>query len=204
MNRYLITPSLLNSWLYYLNYEGGKDEEIKKSFLIDLNREQKEQTEAMKDGIEFENNVRKATEGQKGFIFGKDQAYADCVAEVAEIVQGGAWQCKVYKNMTIAEINFFLYGKIDVLKGAYAYDIKYSESYEVGKYLDSAQPSLYLECINVPNFSFLISDGKNVMREDYRKEDIRPIENIIKEFIEWLPKDWKQIYFEKWISKEKE
>ncbi len=201
MNRYLITPSLLNSWQYYINYEGDKENEVKVSFLADLNKERREPSEAMLKGIEFENLVHAFAENWTIPKLPDDKLLIDCAWEIAEIVKGGAWQSKVYKDMIVDGISFFLYGKIDVLKGACAYDIKFTGNYEIGKFLNSAQHALYLECIDVPYFQYLASDGSNVWREEYKKSETLPIEVTIRKFITWLPNDWKKIYFEKWKSK---
>jgi hypothetical protein len=198
--KYLITPSLLNSWQYYLNCHEDYEDSAKESFLFSLKRMKSPTTEAQQKGIDFENYVKLATEGKTGFILDQDQQYAECVSEIADIVQDGAWQVKVYKNMIIDNIQFFLYGRMDVLKGINAYDIKYTENYDTGKYFDSYQHPFYLSCIDVPNFVYLISDGKNVWREDYKKINLNPIENTIRDFIQWLPEEWKQIYFDEWKS----
>jgi hypothetical protein len=198
---YLITPSLLNSWQYYLNCREGYEDSAKESFINTLKRIKAPTTEAQQKGIDFENYVKLATEGKKGFITTENQQYADCIQEIADIVEGGAWQVKVYKDMIIDNFNFFLYGKVDVLKGNYAYDIKYTGNYkEAGKFFDSYQHPFYLECLDVPHFAYLISDGKNVWREDYHKSELYPIENSIRDFIQWMPKEFAEIYFDKWKS----
>ena len=199
--KYLITPSLLNSWQFYMNCREDYEEKAKESFLNSLNRVKTPTNEAMQKGINFENHVKKSVEGEKGFIVTEKQEYADCVQEVANVVHGGQWQVKVYKDMVIENIPFFLYGRIDVLKGIYAYDIKFTSNYETGKFLKSYQHPFYLDCIDVPYFAYLISDGKNVWREDYKKSELNPIENTIRDFVQWLPEEWQDIYFDKWKSK---
>ena len=102
--RYLITPSLLNSWQYYLNCHEDYEDLAKESFLFNLNRIKSATTEAKQKGINFENYVKLATEGKKGFIMLEGQQYAECVQEIADIVEGGAWQVKVYKDVVIDNI----------------------------------------------------------------------------------------------------
>ena len=64
MARYLITQSLLSSWSYVHNCWEGCEEDAMASFLATLRREPAEVTEAMQDGIEFENAVYAEASGQ--------------------------------------------------------------------------------------------------------------------------------------------
>lgn len=197
--KFLITASLLNSWQYYMNCREEYEESAKESFIASLQRIKYPTTPAQQTGIDFESNVFSVCDNKP--IYNQVPTYVDCAKEISEIIKNGQRQVKVYKDMTIDNIDFFLYGIVDVLKGSYAYDIKYTGNYEAGKFLNSAQHPLYLECLDVPNFAYLISDGSNVWIEEYMIADINPIHNIIRDFMNWLPEDWKRIYFEKWQSK---
>lgn len=57
MERYLITQTLLSSWAYVFNCRDECAEDAMADFLRTLNREKTEATEAMLDGIAFENEV---------------------------------------------------------------------------------------------------------------------------------------------------
>ena len=55
--RYLMTQSLLSSWLYTFNCPDDYEEEAFNDFLSTLRREPHETNEAMQNGIDFENLV---------------------------------------------------------------------------------------------------------------------------------------------------
>lgn len=63
MERYLITQSLLSSWAYIFTCWDGYEEDAKAEFVRTLNREESEPTDAMLDGIAFENLVYSLANG---------------------------------------------------------------------------------------------------------------------------------------------
>jgi hypothetical protein len=191
MAKYLITQTLLSAFNYIFNCYDGAEHEAYDAFIKTLNREPSETNEAMQRGIDFENNVFEYTNGK---------AIDDpTVREIGDIVKGSQWQVKAYKDKTIAGIDFLLMAKCDCVKAGEIYDIKRVENYEVGKYKDSPQHSMYLEVIPAFQFTYLISDGQNVYKETYRREDTQEIDGTIKQFINFLESEnMLSIYFEKW------
>lgn len=193
--RYLLTPSLHNSYKWYLK---GEDAD-KASFLDTLNKKGFVQTEAMMNGITFENNVRAVAEGKEQQ--GEDRWMA-CVNEVAQIVKGGLWQQAVKLPIQACGMDFLLYGKMDVWKRDTIYDIKFTGSYEIGKFRDSVQHGLYMVCTGIRKFKYLITDGRNVYQEDYYGEQ-DTLNNLIGEmagmvnFIMADP-DFKEAYQRNW------
>lgn len=200
--RYLITPSLLNSWAYIwtcvdnvkeaesdkICLEDKKSEAQEKAlqdFLKTLNREPIEPNIYMKQGIEFE-----------------DACYRGETC-VSPIIEGGAYQIVGTKEMTVGGINFLLYGRLDVLKGGTIYDIKRVMRYAPQKYLKSYQHGCYFELFpNAYRFTYLVFDGKDLHKETYYPDQCVSIEEVIREFIAWLDKnDLLEIFFEKWVSK---
>jgi len=131
--------------------------------------------------------------------------YIKSIEEVGRIVRGSIWQQTVKKDLTVGNQEFLLYGRTDVIKRNTIYDIKFTSNYELGKFLDSSQHLIYLYCSGLPNFSYLISDGKDWWREDYhnhaRIED--EIKSKVSEFLAYLEKDKedKEMFFSKWKSK---
>lgn len=100
---------------------------------------------------------------------GRDAAWRDCCVKLAEIVRGGVYQEKVWKETVIGNYSVFLYGKVDFIKRDYIYDIKFTQGYDIGKYADSIQHDLYMLCANIPNFAYLVSDGRNIYQEGYSR-----------------------------------
>ena len=90
--KYLITPSLLNSWKYAISQENdyGNLEDFKKV----LAKEPFEETEAIKLGFQFE----------------------DFMIKNYEPTKYGCYQVKLSKDISTKTGNYVLYGRIDCLK----------------------------------------------------------------------------------------
>lgn len=191
MSKYLMTQSLLSAWLYIYKAREGKEEEAYDSFLRVLNREPTETTKAMQKGIDFEDAVTAYLKGEE----------ADgTVKTVGDMIRGAVLQVPVYLDRTIDGMDFLLYGRIDALKAGVIYDIKYSESYETNKYLDSPQHPIYLECLpSAREFRYLISDGKEVYVERYTRSETPSVDNVIRQFVSFLDQyGLRDIYISKW------
>jgi hypothetical protein len=193
MANYLITPTLLNSFSYYMSEYGKRGD-----FMKTLSRERFESTEAMLKGIRFEESVRSLCEGLSD---NEDRI----IAEIAAIVSAGVWQATVQKPLKIDDTEYLLYGKCDVIKQNFIYDIKFTSNYEVGKFQDSIQHQIYMYCTGLTDFAYLVSNGKEFWIEDYKAS--KDIENVIKsrilEFRDYLSgdKEAENLFLTKWISK---
>ena len=204
MTKYLITHSLINSYTYYIQDEWKSPADSRADFLRTLSREKFEPNEAMAKGIDFEDKIlRMATLNLLPAEFDDEQDRI--VEEIANIVKGGIWQQSVKKELKIGNQEFLLYGRTDVIKRDTIYDIKFTGSYELGKFLDSSQHLIYLYCSGLPNFSYLISDGKDWWREDYHNhagvED--EIKSKVSDFLSYLEndKESKEMFINKWGSR---
>lgn len=219
MTKYLITPTLLNDFQYYIQDEYKSPADSRADFLKTLSREKFQPNEAMQKGIDFENDVQNycvdkfeptnriithIDNGEQEEINEWD-SYSVCVITCGRIVKGGLWQQTVKKDLIIGNQEFLLYGKCDVIKRDTIYDIKFTSNYEVGKFLDSAQHLIYLYCLDLPKFQYLISDGEEYWVEDYHNhkgiED--EIKSKISDFLSYLEndKEAKEMFFTKWGSK---
>lgn len=206
MNRYLMTHSLLSSWLYAMKGNPYEDAETERDsyaeFLQTLHREPTPTTEAMQNGIEFEdlvtaivNNDAKGMESHPNWF--------DAAQKIASIIEGGTLQCRAKREIFVGDMCFVLYGRLDVLKGGVIYDIKFTKNYDVGKYFDSTQHPTYLRIVyEAEKFVYLASNGTQVWPEEYRRDETQPIEPIIVDFIEFLKaNDLLEIYKEHWGAK---
>lgn len=189
MKKYLITPTLLNSWKYAisLDNEYGNLED----FIKVLSKEPMEETENIKIGFQFE----------------------DFMIKNYELTKNGCYQVKLSKNITTDTGEYVLYGKLDCLKAGVIYDYKYTSSYDVGKFYGSYQTLIYFElCPEASEFCYLISNNYkedksleeiNLYKEIYTRNDIEEV-NINQEidnFISWLKtNDLYNLYCEKWES----
>lgn len=203
MARYLLTHSLLSSWLYAMkenHYEDATSErDAYAEFLQTLRREQTPTTEAMQNGIDFENLVTAITEG------GGDTTsdWYEAAAKVAEIVDGSLLQVTARKEIQVDGVDIVLYGRLDALKAGVIRDIKFSKGYERGKYYSSTQHPTYLEIVpEATCFEYVVSNGREVWTERYEREDTRSIIPIISDFLSWLRDTGNmEIYKEKWVAK---
>lgn len=188
--KYLITPSLLNSWKYAISQDNdyGNLEDFKKV----LSREPIEETEAIKTGYQYE----------------------DFMIKNYEPTKNGCYQVKLSKNITTETGDYVLYGRLDCLKAGTIYDYKYTDSYDVGKFYGSYQTLIYFElCPEANDFEYLVcnnyKEGKsldelNLYHENYTRNSLKEI-NIAREidnFISWLDTNkLLDLYHEKWESK---
>lgn len=199
---YLITPSLLNSWLWIwesannvkeaeadlISLEDKQSEAQEKAyddFIKTLKREPFEPNEYMLAGIEFE---KQCYEGKT------------CVSP---IIEGGAYQIVGKKKVIVKGINFLMYGRLDVLKGGTIFDIKRVWKYTLPKYKWSSQHGFYLDLFERANdFKYLVYDGTKLHIEQYFRGQYIPTIEVIAQFIDWLSeRNLLGTYKEYWKSK---
>lgn len=195
MNRFLITQSLLSSWLWLYKKDDGYED-----FIKSLNREPIQQTTAMLDGNRFENVLCATLNGAK---IDQTHEWYEPIMELYPILHGAQQQVAVSKNVVIDGTEYVLYGVLDFLKEGTIYDTKYSKTYRVGKYLDSPQHPMYLALVpEAREFQYKVCDGKYIYTETYRPDEVEPIEQTVKYFMQFL-KEQKltNIYRKKWRSK---
>lgn len=195
---YLITQSLLNSWLY--QYKAYDEEAANADFLNTLNRVSFPPTEAMQNGIDFENAVY-------AYCFDNSiqlpKSWEMGIKGVSKYIQGGVFQLSASVKRYIADMNFVLYGRLDALKMGTIYDVKFSKRYERGKYIDSPQHPMYFAiCPEVDRFVYVVSDGAEVWTETYTRQETPDINVTIEQFVDYLKSDkLLDTYCEKWESK---
>ena len=202
---YLLTHSLLSSWLYALKgnpYEDATTErDPMEEFMLALRREPTPTTEAMQKGIDFENLVTAIVEG--GEYDPASEKWGEAASKVAQRVRGGVLQYKAKRLLVVDGFEILLYGRLDCLKAGEVFDIKFSTSYDRGKYIDSTQHPTYLELVpEAHTFTYLVSNGTEVWTEPYRREDTPSIIPVISDFLKWLSATGLlELYKEHWASK---
>lgn len=205
MDRFLITQTLLSSWGYMFNcYEDGQ-EAAQASFLQTINREPIEQTDAMRNGVEFEREVYKTAAGIRRQPHPK---WESGIQAVATVIKGAPVQVRVQRDIEVCGINFLLYGILDAVKAGTIFDVKFVNkgfgSLELaGKYFDSPQHPAYLYALPEANrFEYLVSDGNDLYKEAYDRTNTRPISEIIAEFVQSVSAmGLLELYKEKWAAK---
>lgn len=202
---YLMTHSLLSAWQYI--WKNTKDEaddaNPMEDFLRVLNREPTEATEAMQNGIYFENLVT-AILNRSGTT--ENPKWYEAAKKVADVVTGGQLQVVAKKKMRVSGIDILLYGRLDALKAGEVYDIKFSKRYERGKFIDSTQHPVYLELVpEADGFTYIVSNGYDVWTERYRRDETADIRYTISCFFSWLESaNLMEVYQQKWQSKSRQ
>lgn len=198
---YLLTHSLLSSWLYAMKSSPYEDLTSERDaygdFLKTLRREPTETTQSMQNGIDFENMV---TDIVNGAEVDSEEKWYNAASTVAKIVRGGQLQYKAKKRIVVLGVPILLYGRLDVLKAGEIIDIKFSSGYERGKYFDSTQHPVYLELIpEAYQFTYLITNGSDVWKETYRSEETNSIIPTIEYFLAYLKESglWEE-YAKHW------
>ena len=189
MARYLITQSLLSSWNYVHNCWEGCEEDVMASFLATLRREPAEVTEAMQDGIEFENAVYAEA---SGLLRPHLPKWERGICEVAAFLKGAQFQVRVQREIQIAGMTFLVYGVLDALQAGIISDVKFkSKSFGsldlAGEYFDSPQHPFYFFMVPEARlFRYLVSDGTDLYIEQYTPDETPDAGELIAEFVDFL------------------
>lgn len=190
-----ITQSLLSSWIYSFKLDSGYDD-----FLKALNREKKQPTTAMLDGVRYENCLNSVLNGE---TIPEDHEWYKVITEMAEELYGAQQQVTLFKDVVVDGQPILLHGVLDYLREGHIWDCKFSKRYELNKYLGSPQTAMYMELVpEARDFTYIVTDGKWVYRERYLREIVPPIESTIKYFMDFCKQRelWK-ILEEKWSVK---
>lgn len=220
MGRYLMTHSLLASWLYTMkenpNADMTTEHDPMGEFLLTLRREPTPTTEAMQNGIDFENLVTAILQGEQQFGFYEmydqdsiqgmvpadisEHKWYDAAEKVARRCAGGILQYKAKKTIEVGGISLLLYGRLDCLKAGEIIDIKFTKNYDAGKFFPSTQHPTYFELIpEARQFTYLASNGSAVWPETYRREEAPSIFPVISDFLDWLrATELMPVYQEHW------
>ena len=187
-----ITQSLLSAWEWSFKTDDGWDD-----FIATLNREKKQPTQAMLDGIRFENCLNNVLKGEPIY---QDNEWYNVLVEMSCELQGAQQQVSLFQDCEVDGQPFLLHGVLDYLREGHIWDCKFSKTYHLNKYLSSPQTPMYLSLApEARDFTYIISDGKYVYREKYPRDIVPPIEPTINNFMQYLKKHglW-DVYCEKW------
>lgn len=199
-----LSPTLLDSFAYYMSIEDNEQSAVKRTELLArLRGEEIQPSEAMLDGIQFEQDVLNTCTGKLNPDTSKP--YGECVVEVAEFVYGGTYQYPIRYEFN----GIMVEGFIDFLKRNKVVDIKTTSKYDIGKYLFNNQHLAYLlglrrEKIN--NFVYIVTDFRNVYKEEYNyhPDFENKFQSNISAFLGYLENDneMKEAYYDIYINKE--
>lgn len=202
----LITQTLVSAWAYMFDCYEGQEDAAREDFERTLRREKGEPTEAMLDGIAFENAVYDRANG----ISHQRTPWESGVQAVADILCGAQFQVRLSRPITVDGEEYIIHGVLDALLAGTIFDVKKTSAKGglnnrdfYGKYLNSPQHPFYFYLApEVMEFKYLLSDGEDVYIEAYRPAECRSAEDVIREFARSM-KDlgYWEIYKEKWVAK---
>lgn len=225
MDKYLITVTLLNSFLYYQGEYGKRDD-----FISLLRKDKFEPDDAMALGIAFEDDIQRYTETwiekvidvKKYMTKNEIQSYEttnvltdkfmtklstvmDMIREIGNKVEGGFWQQSLSKNISVMGRNFVIYGRADVILDDTIYDIKYTGKYDLGKFKKSMQHRIEFACTDYEKFEYLVSDLKRCYVETYwkSKDDLDVVKKTIADMLFYFEQDKEanELFLRNWKSK---
>jgi len=173
-----ISPSLINSLNYALTCDDDKREAAMESFMAALRREKRPTTAAQQSGIAFETMVNRY------ILSDGTEMPENSVARIfGQRLRGASLQVECTKNIEAGGEKYRLKGIMDALRAGIIYDFKYTESYDYGKFADSAQHPAYMELLpEAMRFDYYITDGKYAYLEQYRRGEFTPIHDYIARF----------------------
>lgn len=191
-NKFRLTQSLMSAYLWTFKKEDGYTE-----FVAALNREKKQPTVAMLEGIRFENVLNSVLLGEH---LPEDHEWKFPITEMAEELWGAQQQVTLFREINVDGVDFLIHGVLDYLRESHIWDCKFSKRYELNKYLGSPQTAFYMYLVpEAFDMTYIISDGKYVYREKYPREIVDPIEPYIRNFMQFLDMhNLVNIYTEKW------
>lgn len=193
MQRFRITKTLLDAWIYSFKRDDGYED-----FLRTLNREKKQPTAQMLMGTQFENVLNSVLLGEH---LPEDHEWKFPITEMSEELWGAQQQVVLFKEIDVDGVPFLLHGVLDFLRAGVVFDCKFTKNYYLNKYFSSTvQHQMYMELVPEARlFEYIISDGKYVYREKYPREIVDPIEPYIRNFMQFLDMhNLVNIYTEKW------
>lgn len=109
MAAYLVTHSLLSSWLHLIRENPYEDLTTEgdplAEFMLVLRREPTPRTEAMQNGIDFENLVTSIVNGHDD----PNNPWSWAAGQIAAIIKGGQLQFKSRKTIQVRGMDVVLY-----------------------------------------------------------------------------------------------
>lgn len=189
MRRYNIYPTLLNDFDLYQREVGAGDGVdpwvTEEKLLARINRVDREETEKMRKGVDFEKAVRYADTANPEFT--------SVLPEFIREARNAAWDIYVETQFMLEGNLIRLYGRIDYTQRDMGVDVKTTSRYEFPAFVHSFQHRVYMKAaresgILMEHFEYRITDFKNIYRETFSWKDSMndDITRICRDFIQFL------------------
>lgn len=197
MQQYNIYPSLLDSYDYLMSSDS---EDAFQQIIDRINRKDQTVSAAAQKGIDLNNVMDDLVLGKKDAapfikeLLDKDQVTGMMMQELYANLEGSTPQVLLTAEMELMGKKVILYGYADYVRGNRIIDLKTTSKYAVGKYGDGAQHLIYPLCaalmgMDITQFRYLVTDFRNVYREDYDYDfdrDLGLLKGKLTDFISFL------------------
>jgi len=197
-----ITKTLLESWRYCFSCAEGYEDDAYADFLKTLRREPSETTEAMLNGLTFEDRCYRAAAGK---TIRTDAKWREGALKVADIIRGAQIQVPISRPIEVDGTTYLLKGVLDALKAGVIYDVKFLSkslgSADVyGKWLNCTQHPAYFYLVpEAHEFQYVGSDGEDIYVETYQRDQTPYIGDIIHDFLEFVKGEGlMDVFAERW------
>jgi hypothetical protein len=179
---YHIYPTLLNSYSLFARKVINANGELLVNFdqiIAKINKETKPVSDPEQTGINFENAV----------ITGKGaEGFSESILDKIRAKMPTKYKTQVYTKFIVRNVE--IYGYIDALGEGRAIDLKTTNSYKTGKYVNNFQ-NLYLLGLRnkgISQLDYLVTDFTDVYVESYnvRSFNFNPMLDEIETFTKFL------------------
>lgn len=200
---YRITATLLNSWQRIFDAAS----EVKESENDTISFEEKIEKEQSKRYEEFVNVLKRVPVSDNEYMKrGREYEQEVCEGKdpfFSPIIENGAFQVTLKKEVTVNNMPILLYGVLDVLKAGKIFDIKRVVHYKSAKYKKSHQHPMYLFLSpSSIDFTYIILDDKGSRHiERYERCNCEDILEVVSEFLNWLEsQDLLEVFKQNWLT----
>lgn len=203
-----ITPSLYSAWHFWDSASDDYKEKALSDFLCVLTKTKNPPTKAMQNGLDYEQKIQAMAERVRlGIPFDENDTMPEVDKTIARLLQNCIWQFPVSGCITLQNgTQIILNGRVDAFDPIIdtIYDLKLtSRTFSQGMYQSSIQHLIYMYCLNVPYFNYVIRNKSNVLLLDNYAN--LPVEELLKSRIEHFINtlqitypEYFNIYQEKW------
>ena len=197
----LITPSILDSYDWYVSCPAHFKESALQQISDALNRKPWDPSPAILRGMNFEKMVCANLDDISLEDFMKKfEGHSPNMDIFWKKCRTGRQQAKVSKTINIDGVDYYMYGKRDIAFADKTIDIKTTGDFKSPKYyLTRNQHPLYIACSGIEPFEYLIAEYDDVSGkcvEVYEIEATMEVEaaleriiNKIREFVSFLKTD---------------
>lgn len=197
----LITPSILDSYDWYITCPSSFKENALKQIDDQLNRRWSDLSPAIRRGIDFEKKVcSNLWQDSKEEFMRSFEGHTPSISKFWDKCRASVQQAKTSKTVEVDGVSYYLYGKRDIAFQDKTIDIKTTKAYKgPDYYLVRNQHPLYIACTGIQAFEYLIAefdDEKGVCTNVFTVDASMTVEDAearviskIKEFINFLSSD---------------